>query len=513
MAGTGTGNPMGPGGAPTPGPATSTQLNPGAVAVDAAGNLYIADFFAFGVDTGSFEVVKVSPAGTLSVVPGTYQGTGEFGNQGGIAADAAGNIYIAEGRAPGGNFYGDVVDKVTAGTVSVVAGAGPPGAPTPGPAIASDLYGPGDVAVDASGNLYIADNGGAGFGSPNNAVEKVTSDGALSIVAGTPVSGPPTPGPATTSELGPFDGVSGVAVDTAGDLYIADSANGVVEKVTPDGILAIVAGTGTPGRPGPPTPGPATGSKVSPAGVAVDNAGDLYIADDFNEVVEKVTPGGILSIVAGTGTSGPPTPGPATSSDLADPGGVAVDAAGDLYIADSVNNVVERVTPGGILAVVAGTGTLGPPAPGPATSSPLANPAGVAVDIAGNLYIADNLSEVVEKVTPQGVLSIVAGTGNRGAPTPGPATSSPIGSPTELALDAAGNLYIADGDNRVVEEVTPGGILSIVAGTGTRGPPTPGPATDSDLGSIKGVAADANGNLYIADGGNSDVEEVIFPPA
>ncbi len=154
------------------------------------------------------------------------------------------------------------------------------------------------------------------------------------------------------------------------------------------------------------------------------------------------------------------------------------------------------MTAGGTLSIIA-------------ASSNLSSPSGVAVDGSGNVYIADTSNQVVEKVTPGGSLSIIAGNGNQGAPTPGPATNSDLSSPSGVATDSSGNVYIADQGNQRVEEVTPTGTLSIIAGTGNQGPPTPGPATSSNLHSPAAVAADRYGNLYIADLGNSDVEEVF----
>jgi DNA-binding beta-propeller fold protein YncE len=334
----------------------------------------------------------------------------------------------------------------------------------------------------------------------------------LSIVAGTGVAGLPTPGLATSS---PLYHPRGVVVDpTTGDLYLADYHNNDVEKVTPQGTLSIFAGTGT-GSFGRPTPGPATKSELdSPTGVAVNSIGDLYIADPYNNEVEKVTPHGTLSIVAGTGAAGAPTPGRATKSELDQPYGVAVDpTTGDLYIADYDNNVVEKVTPRGALSIVAGTGVKGAPTPGPATKSELGVPSDVAVNSAGDLYIAEPFYYEVEKVTPHGTLSIVAGTGTPGAPTPGPATQSELGFPHGLGMDlTTGNLYIADYDNSEVEQVTPQGSLSIVAGTGTAGTPTPGPATQSELDQPLGVGVDPGTNdLYIADTSNNEIER-IGPP-
>jgi secreted PhoX family phosphatase len=150
---------------------------------------------------------------------------------------------------------------------------------------------------------------------------------------------------------------------------------------------------------------------------------------------------------AGTGTAGAPTAGPATSSDLNGPAGLAFDSSGDVLIADNNSNQVLKVTPSGTLSVFAGTGASGAPTPGPATSSAVYAPTGVAVDSSGNVYIATNATvggEEVLKVTPSGTLSVFAGTGTYGAPTPGTATSSDLYDPEALAVDSSGNVYIAN---------------------------------------------------------------------
>jgi len=162
---------------------------------------------------------------------------------------------------------------------------------------------------------------------------------------------------------------------------------------------------------------------------------------------------GTLSIFAGTGNGGTPTAGPATGSALQGPAGVATDPAGNVYIADTFNNLVEKVTPTGTLSIFAGTGYGGTPTPGPATSSDLSVPCGVTVDSSGNVYIADTFNNLVEKVTQGGTLSIIAGTGNQGAPTAGPATSSALFYPTGVATDSTNNVFIVDAYNNLVEKV------------------------------------------------------------
>jgi sugar lactone lactonase YvrE len=327
----------------------------------------------------------------------------------------------------------------------------------------------------------------------------------LAIVAGSTSHGTPTAGPATSSKLSyPYATVA----DGSGDFYIADTYDNLVEKVDSTGALTIFAGNGTMGTP---TPGPATSSMLNrPCGLAVDAAGDVYIADSTNNRVEKVDTHGVLSIFAGNGSKGMPTAGPATSSKLSAPRGLAVDAAGDVFIADATNNLVEKVDTHGVLSIIAGTGTAGTPTPGPAVSSKLSYPDGLAVDAAGDVFIADSGNNLVEKIDTNGDLSIIAGTGTKGAPTPGPALSSALATPSGVAVDQVGNVYIADTSNNRVDEVS-GGTLTVVAGTGPAGAPTPGPAAASKLASPFGVAVDPSGDLYIADSYNNDIEEVGAP--
>jgi hypothetical protein len=331
----------------------------------------------------------------------------------------------------------------------------------------------------------------------------------LSPFAGTGTVGAPTAGLATSSEL---NNPVTLGVDSAGDLYIVDYDNNEVEKVTPSGVLSIIAGNGTAGAP---IPGIATSSPLDyPNGVAVDGAGDVYIANGFDCEVAEVNPSGTLSIVAGNGTCGPPVAGAATSVSIGHPWGIALDPSGNLYIATNTQEVIEKVTPSGTLSIFAGVvGVSGTPTSGPATSSDLYSPQGVATDSAGNVYFADAYTSQVIEITPSGTLSVVAGDGSYGAATPGPATSSALGEPYSVAVDGAGDVYIADYDDSVIDEVTPEGILSVIAGNGSFAAPTYGvPATSSALDGPEGVASTAAGRVYVADTYNN-VVELLAPPA
>ena len=473
------------------GPATSAQLDfPYGVAVDSAGSLYIGD-------SGHNRIRKVSN-GVITTVAGNgtpgFSGdngpaiSAQLNGPSGVAVDSAGNLYIAD-------YLNQRIRKVSGGLITTVAGDGTPwfGGDN-GPATRAELWYPSGLAVDSAGNLYIAD-------TFNHRIRKI-SNGVITTAAG---GGPSLGdnGPAASAQLlYPYD----VAVDAAGSLYIADTGHNRIRKVS-NGVIATVAGTGTCCFSG--DNGPAASAQVfGPQGVAVDSAGNLYIADFLSHRIRKVS-NGVITTVAGNGTSGfSGDNGPATSAQLSYPAGVAVDSAGNLYIADTSNNRIRKVS-GGVISTVAAIGTCcfsGDD--GPATSAQLANPGGVAVDSAGNLYITDPWNYRVRRVS-NGVISTVAGNGVVGfSGDNGPATSARFTDPEGIAVDSAGNLYIADTVGSRIRKVS-NGVISTVAGTGTYGfSGDNGPATSAQLSYPHGVAVDSAGNLYIGDTANESIRKI-----
>ena len=311
---------------------------------------------------------------------------------------------------------------------------------------------------------------------------------------------------------------TGTALDSAGNLYIADIDNQRVRKVDTSGNITTVAGTGTAGYNGDNIP--ATSAQLSdPEAVAVDGAGNLYIADRFNYRVRKVDTSGNITTVAGTGTTGYNGDGiPASTAQLNQPTGLALDGAGNLYIADFTGQRVRKVDTSGTITTLAGNGTAGYIDNVAATSGEIANPSSVALDSAGNLYIADSYNCLIREVTAAtGTITTVAGT-TTGAGTSancgssgdgGAATGAELSSPYGVAVDSAGDIYIADFDNQRIRKVNGAGTINTVAGTGTAGSGGDGgPATSAGFFAPDAVTVDPAGNLYIADEGNGRIRAV-----
>jgi hypothetical protein len=290
-------------------------------------------------------------------------------------------------------------------------------------------------------------------------------------------------GPATSATL---DNPTGLATDTKGDLYVADSEDNVVREITSGGVIQLIAGNGIEGDRG--DGGPAARAELDdPQGVAVNSKGDVFIADTYNNVVREVTPQGFISTYAGDGDPGyRGDNGPASRAQLSSPTGLAVDALGNLYIADSGNNVVRRVSTSGVITTVAGnvaadqaSGGLGGFAGdgGPATSARLNSPEGVALDQAGDLFIADTFNNAIREVTPAGTISTIVDTaaakGNSG--NGGPAGSAKLNTPFAVSVDpSTADLYIADTSNNHVRVVT-GFTVPTTTGGGPVAPGSPPP--------------------------------------
>src|ERR1700739_274021 len=308
----------------------------------------------------------------------------------------------------------------------------------------------------------------------------------------------------------------GVAADTVGNLYIADTSNHRVRRIDTSGIITTVAGNGAEGFSG--DGGPATDATLNtPIGVAVDRAGNLYIADAFNNRIRKVNVTGVITTVAGNGDarfSGDHAA--ATNASLGAPFGVAVDAVGNLYIADTSNHRIRKVDAFGMITTVAGKGTEGFSGDGgPARQARLNFPTGVTVDRAGKLFITDQSNNRIREVSTAGVITTVVGNGDAGFSVDhAAATRASLNQPVGTAVDAADALYIADTSNHRIRKVSADGMVTTVAGDGIGGFSGDGSAaTKASLNSPGGVAVDAAGNIYIADSYNNRVRKLSVRPS
>ncbi|MBB1287184.1 T9SS type A sorting domain-containing protein [Flavisolibacter sp. BT320] len=486
--------------------ATASALGlPTSVALDGSGNIYVSD------QTNRVRKINAS-TGIIQTVAGTgnwgYSGDGgaatsaSFASIYSIAVDGSGNLYIADQN-------NHRIRKVNAadGKVSTVAGNGTAGyTGDGGAATAASLRQPYGIAVDASGNLYISDYG-------NHCIRKVSvADGKISTVAGSGTGGFAN----GTGTAALFNNPSGITLAGNDVLYIADNANHRIRRlVISTRVVSTVAGNGTAGFAG--DGGAATtGSLRNPCSVAVDAANNVYVADQNNNRIRKITAAdGKISTFAGNGTNTyGGDGGAATAASVRVPAGVALDASGNLLIADLNNHRIRKVTVAtGIITTIAGNGTIRFSGDGgAATRATLASPTDVAVDGNGHLYIADQENGRIRKVNAaDGTISTIAGPGVYGITGDGgPATAAYLSSPTGIALDAAGNLYIVEQFNGRIRKVSAAdGTITTIAGNGTNTyGGDGGAATSASLYYPMDVAVDASGNLYIADRNNHRIRKV-----
>lgn len=334
----------------------------------------------------------------------------------------------------------------------------------------------------------------------------------ISTYAGTGIHGDTGDGgPATSADLLT---PSGVATDQKGNVFFSDQNANVIRKVDRFGIITAIAGMGSSGYSG--DGGPATAAKIYwPTGVAVDGIGNVFISDQFNNVIRKVDTSGIITTLAGTGTIGySGDGGPATACQFWHPNDVGVDTAGNVYVADRDNQVIRKITTGGMIYTVAGTNVSGYGGDGgPATNAQLNFPSGICLDKTGDIFVADLYNNRIRKIDTAGIITTIVGTGASGySGDGGPATAARINSISALSADKIGNIYFADYYNYVIRKIDAAGIISTIAGNGINSYYGDGVmATTASISSIEGVAADTSGNVFIADFYNARVRKISWP--
>jgi|KBSMisStandDraft_5_1062788.scaffolds.fasta_scaffold15049_5 sugar lactone lactonase YvrE len=461
------------------GSGTGARFNqPYGPGIDGAGNLYVADW--------NPSIRKVTPAGIVSTLPGANP---QFDFPSDVAVDGAGNLYVADsGR--------NIIRKITpAGTVTNFAGSGSPGS-ADGQGSAASFNNPGGVAVDAAGNVYVAD-------TYNCTLRRITPTGTVTTVAGIVGMQGSADGPAATAT---FSALSSVAVDTAGNVFIADPFNNTIRKLAL-GVVSTLAGTaGVSGG------ADGTGAAAQfnhPSGVAVDAVGTIYVADTANHTVRRVTAAGIVTTLAGTAGASGATDGAGSAARFSSPVGVRVDAGGTIYVADNGNSAIRKVTASGVVTTFAGA----PASPGSAdqtgAAASFSTPYGIAADAAGDIYVADFQNSTIRKVTPAGAVTTLAGSPGVTGSADGTGSAARFSRPQGLGVDAHGTVYVADTDNFTIRAITAAGVVTTLAGSpGTRGT-FDGVGSAAQFLGPTAVVVDPAGTLYVADGGS--IRKIAMP--
>ena len=403
--------------------AASRLHRPYSVAVDGAGNVYVAD-------QGNDAIRKIAPDGVV-----TTFATSGFRSPSGIAVDSAGNVYVAD-------TLNQTIRKITAdGVVSTLAGSTDQAGSADGTGAAARFNYPAAVAVDGAGVVFVAD-------SFNHTIRKITPEGVVTTIAGSAGASGSVDG---TGAAARFGAPEGVAVDGLGNVYVGDTNSEAIRKITSEGVVTTLAGSlGTYGN------ADGTGSAARfwhPGGLSADAAGNVFVGDTYNQTVRKITPAGVVTTIAGAvGVMGY-SDGAGSTAHFDNPKGTAVDSAGNVYLADYGTNTVRKISPSGLALTIGGAprssgNTDGTGAAARFDFASWQSPTGVVVDSAGSVFVADSNNNAVRKVTAAGVVTTLA---------------SGLHGPTGVARDDAGNVYVADTNASAVLKITPAGLVSTIA--------------------------------------------------
>jgi sugar lactone lactonase YvrE len=483
------------------------------LAVDGAGNIYVAD-------SGNSTIRRITQAGVVTTInglagiSGSADGVGgaarfsgpffDFHGEGGggpwgVASDVLGDIYVAD------TWNHTIRKSARIGTNWVVTTiAGRPGSPgsTDGTNAVAQFNYPQGIVVDPSGNIYVAD----GF---NFTIRKVTQQGTnwlVSTIAGLAGSQGSADGAGSTAR---FSELVGIALDSAGNLYVADTDNDTIRKITPIGnqwVVETIAGSAA----SPPGNSDGTNSAsrfFKPQGVAVDGTGNVYVTDSGNFTLRKVMPSGkdwVVTTLAGLALGS--ADGTGTNAQFSFPTGIAVDSAGNIFVSDTSNNTIRKSTSAGIVRTLAGL-LAGPSGvDGTGNAARFNDPFGVTVDTAGNVYVADTFDATLRQITSAGEVSTLAGLSQTMGTNDGVGSNSRFFAPVGIALDAAGNIYVADALH--IRKVTYAGVVTSIAGLGGSQGSTDGTNSTARFYGAYSITVDKAGNLYVTDTFNDTIRKI-----
>ena len=310
-----------------------------------------------------------------------------------------------------------------------------------------------------------------------------------------------------TGSAAQFAYPQGVAVDAAGNIFVVDNQNSTIRKVTPAGVVTTFAGTagiqGSADGTGP------AATFLLPLGIAIDATGNLYVSDSGNNTIRKITPAGVVTTLAGKAGPAAYADGTGSSARFSAPWGVAVDSAGNVYVGDTNNQLIRMITPSGVVTTLAGTPGTVESADGSGPGSGFNFPAGVAVDSKGDVYVADQSNQAIRKVSPQGQISTLAGTATVFGSADGTGASARFRYPSAVAVDGSGNVYVADSGNYTVRLVSPNGVVTTLAGAVGSYGIADGSGSAARFSNLQGITVDASGNVYVADSGNDTIRKGV----
>jgi sugar lactone lactonase YvrE len=475
------------------------------LATDSAGNVYVAGGASTRRDTtlgavfviGGTTIRKITPGGVVTTlagkagVLGSADGIGasaSFSYVTGIAIDSADNLYVMDGLGSG------AIRKITpAGLVSTLVVTASVPASGGGGVAALSFGSVGSITVDGTGNLYVTN-------MEAHTVVKIASTGVVTALAGT---GQPCTGGGSVSTA-TFCFPSGVAVDGAGNLYVAESGNGTIRKITPAGVVSNFAGNGNYGN------SDGTGAAATftaPNGIAIDSAGNFYVADTGNQKVRKITPAGLVSTLAGDRVVGS-ADGVAAAATFRNPQGIATDRQGNVYVADKDNHAIRKITPTGAVTTLAGMADVMGSADGSGAAAGFSAPESIAADSSGNFYLTDTFNHTIRKITPTGLVSTLAGKAGVNGSADGSVAAATFGYPRGIAIDSLGNLYVADTGNGTVRKITPVGLVSTLAGTAGVAGSADGSGAAASFRYPTGIVTDGTGNLFVTDPGQNTIRKI-----
>ena len=475
---------------------------PFGMSVDSAGNIYVAD-------ANNSTIRKITPAGVTSTLAGLagHDGSADgVGDQArfffpkGVAVDSLGNVYVVDS-----NNY--TIRMVTSGgKVTTIAGQAGVAGSADGAGSAARFDFPIGIALDGDSILYVAD------GVDNTIRKIVLAPGALAVVstfAGTPGQSGNVDG---TGSAARFTAPSGVAVDSLGNVFVADTLDQTIRKITPGAVVKTFAGlAGTNGR----LDGTGTDARFNaPAGIAIDKSDNIFVADSANETIRQITPGAFVTTPYGTVGEAGNVDGVGNAAQFNKPRGVTVAASGNIYVADNHNNTIRRITPDKFVNTFAGLSGAGS-ADGVKTAARFNFPNGIAIDATGNLYVADVVNDTIRKIDPTGSVITLAGQPGVAGSADGQGASAQFNFPRGIAVDGHGNVYVGDWMNNTLRKITPDGTVTTLAGDADEPPRNvDGIGSAARFNNPYGVAVNDDGTLiYVADSQSDTIRKVTFTAA